>query len=314
MSPTRLAFAFSLAVAAACGGSSSSTNLAANAASAYCSYLQRCNAHTSLTVVSTAYDISNFELAFASMPDCVTELTASFTPVVSLPGVSSTEVNADIAILDSGSCGAAVSHLSSQLTSWGGLNAGAACSNDLQCSTGHCSATNSASCGACVGGANGAACDANTPCAEPLGCISATCQARFAIGTACTVNNDCTSGFCINSLCADATTGVTTGGACSDTTQCAYPLVCNATSKSCVNSTITYQPVGSSCGGLAQCSGGYCDATTKICTAFLNIGSSCNPSVTTPSNAGCRFACVGTAGSTTVGTCQGSSTAGLTCN
>jgi hypothetical protein len=127
---------------------------------------------------------------------------------------------------------------------------GASCTAAADCETGECAA------GKCVTKAPavkpGDPCD--TTCPAPLTCGS-THRCVGANGTACTNNNQCSSGLCNAGVCADPPVGreCTVDGICGVDQQCT-PLQPNL--KHC-----TWKP-GHSCGGNGECSSQWCNGGT----------------------------------------------------
>jgi hypothetical protein len=99
---------------------------------------------------------------------------------------------------------------------------------------------------------NGQACTVGTDCTSGF-CVSSVCSATaapttLADGKSCTADNDCTGGHCYYDQC------VTSTGVCSPTTPCASP-----STHDCVNGACLVRPAAYGC--TPGCAGGYlCDA------------------------------------------------------
>src|SRR5205823_2518374 len=101
-------------------------------------------------------------------------------------------------------------------------------------------------------------CATDSNCAGSAYCdATAHCTARSAQGTACTINNQCTTGLCVDGYCCD---GVCSGG-CDR---------CNV-----AGSLGTCSAVGSGGGANPACGNYLCGATSTACPGTCTSDASC---------------------------------------
>ena len=158
---------------------------------------------------------------------------------------------------------------------------GLACTQNSDCISSHCLQTQSgklcaavASCSSCkVINIIGTECvnaldstDPKSDCTSGNTCISGTCSATpKALGSACSINNDCTSLHCVQSQ---------SGKICSSVSSCSTCQVVNSAGTSCINATDSTDPKSDCTSGHA-CTSGACAATTKALGAECSINGDC---------------------------------------
>jgi len=268
-----------------------------------------------------------FILQYASLDDCVSDLSSTPFELSLLNGVTSAELTAITNLLNDDACAPLLS-ATFTLPSYGSLVNGAACLQGWQCQSGTCvmlgssnraaiiAATSSSQhCGTCGGGGQGAACTSTNDCSANYACIDKACQTRLPIGGACTSSDECQSGYCLvpsgatSGQCADIALDVPAGSPCSISHACQSGMLCDASTNN-ICPTPNLVSVGGSCSdSSAKCVGSYCDTATNRCTAYPANGTSCN---VTKNH--CRHACVPTSDGGTTGTCQTYDPADLQCN
>ena len=132
---------------------------------------------------------------------------------------------------------------------------GDACSEGIQCESGHCqTGTGSVEpSGVCV------ACLANEHCANPMVCVQSSCGDLGAVDAPCDEGPDCMSGICVAEQCTS----------CEGHDDCPVDTYCSAT-KECA----PQGDLGDACADHAMCKG-YCDDASGQCADPKSIPESC---------------------------------------
>ena len=185
-----------------------------------------------------------------------------------------------------------------------GLTAlGAACTANVQCVSAYCDAGDGTSkTGLCMPnglGQNGDICSNDKQCVF-LNCsglrqaaggawVPGTCATRKALGTMCSANGQCDSGYCDagngtsrTALCMPNKNGQA-GDVCSHSNQC-LSLSCvglrqNAAGAWVPGACAAQGAAGASCTAHAECSSGFCDPTPRTCANKSALGAACSANV-----------------------------------
>ena len=307
---TLLTAAFAVLLVAPAGCSSKSDDAADTPegaceayAETYCARSQQCNAY--------------FAATYTSLAQCNSHRTAACKAEAALPGsgLTPTYLNECRAALGGASCDVSTSEVCPPLR--GARAAGQPCAEDTQCSSGSCSGEGDLKCGTCRPGAElGQACSDGTPCVGNLHCkgstsgaggsgsTDGTCVARLAAGSKCGPGDSCASpNSCRDGVCSPYPgKGQPCTGVCASGLTCTTDL--GSTTGTCTPTVVKIAQPGESCLAL-QCAGGG-ECRNGICTAPLEIGSTCSASTGSGGTSGTSYpdgSCGGLAKCVN-GTCQ----------
>jgi len=246
-------------------------------ASAACAFSSQCNP-------------GDFE-QYASLPDCVAQLTADCELALAAPG--SGEVPAQLekcaAAQASAKCGDIGVAQPGYPCDFHGTGAGgSSCFFDAQCASSSCVGRQLGNpCGKCTSlGGLGDACQGGTgvSCPVNLTCDNGTCKTLVGPGATCDASNICVKGL----SCVLATAGATSGTC----------TVQGTTASTACNTNRVGEPQCSGAAGLHCAATGRCAADT-----YVTAGSACDPTTFTSCTAS---TCVG-------GTCVAALAAGSAC-
>ena len=155
-------------------------------------------------------------------------------------------------------------------------------------------------------------CGANSTCRKAKGSYCGTCTPRAAMGASCT-SADCEPGLVCNSSSVCASYVQQTGGSCSATNPCGYPLHCKG------GKCVAGAQAGGACSSTSDTcdvtAGLYCDTTTSSCqpVKFVSAGASCGQSGGSLNVCDDGTYCSGTSGAAT-GTCTAPAAEGAACD